>query len=315
MLAYDVIGFQTWTDRDNFAPLPAIRARRGRARRRLDGGRRPAVRADVFPIGIDAERFAELRQDDRSARPPAQIRSRLHDRKLIIGVDRLDYSKGIPERFRAFGRLLKEIRTAAARSASCRSRRCRARRSSAYAALRRELEELAGNINGTYGQLDWTPIQIMTRGFSRKGLAGLFRASHVGAGHAASRRHEPRRQGICRGAGSRGSGRARPVALRRRGRRAARGADRQSARHRRGGGEAPAGARDAARGAQGALAGAERDRAQGERPALGDRFPRRARRLARRVDRRRPRAAAPRGGDRAASRRVRRSAATLLALG
>ena len=49
----------------------------------------------------------------------------------------------------------------------------------AYAALKREIEELAGSINGAYGQLDWTPIQIMTRGFSRRGLAGLYRACDV----------------------------------------------------------------------------------------------------------------------------------------
>ena len=106
MLAYDVIGFQTQMDRDNFARF--VRSELGGVELG-DGwmeveGRR--VRADVFPIGIDAERFASFAKTIEARGRLAQIRSRLHQRKLIIGVDRLDYSKGIPERFRAFGRLL-----------------------------------------------------------------------------------------------------------------------------------------------------------------------------------------------------------------
>lgn len=179
MLAYDVIGFQTKTDRSNFArfvrhELGGVELGGGWL---LVAGRR--VRADVFPIGIDADRFSGFARTIEARGRLAQIRSRLHHRKLIIGVDRLDYSKGIPQRFRAFQRLLEhnpDCRGAVSFLQVAPLSRAEVR---AYAALRRELEELAGHINGAHGQLDWTPIQIMTRGFSRKGLAGLYRASHV----------------------------------------------------------------------------------------------------------------------------------------
>ncbi len=179
MLAYDVIGFQTWTDRGNFARL--LKAEFGGVE--IGGGWIEAeghrVRADVFPIGIDADRFASFAKTIEARGRLAQIRSRLHERKLIIGVDRLDYSKGIPERFRAFGRMLGDDPEARGKVSFLQVAPLSRSEVSAYAALRRELEELAGHINGTYGLLDWTPIQIMTRGFSRKGLAGLYRASRV----------------------------------------------------------------------------------------------------------------------------------------
>lgn len=179
MLAYDVIGFQTQLDRDNFVRFLTSE---------LDGieleddfveveGKR--LRAAVFPIGIDAERFSSFARTIEARGRLAQIRSRLHHRKLIIGVDRLDYSKGIPERFRAFHRLLDEDPDSRGKVSLLQVAVLSRSDVSAYAALRRELEELAGHVNGAHGQLDWTPIQIMTRGFSRKGLAGLFRASQV----------------------------------------------------------------------------------------------------------------------------------------
>ncbi len=179
MLAYDVIGFQTKTDRGNFARF--LRSELGG--KELGGGwikvEGRKLRADVFPIGIDAERFASFAKTIEARGRLAQIRSRLHDRKLIIGVDRLDYSKGIPERFKAFQRLLEDDPGSRGKVSFLQVAPLSRSEVSAYAALRRELEELAGHINGAHGQLDWTPIQIMTRGFSRKGLAGLYRASHV----------------------------------------------------------------------------------------------------------------------------------------
>ena len=179
MLAYDIVGFQTATDRDNFARF--LRNELGGLD--LGGGwftvEGRGLRADVFPIGIDADRFAGFAKTVEARGRLAQIRSRLHNRKLIIGVDRLDYSKGIPERFKAFQRLLEDNPESRGDVSFLQVAPLSRSDVKAYAALRRELEELAGHINGTYGQLDWTPIQIMTRGFSRKGLAGLYRASHV----------------------------------------------------------------------------------------------------------------------------------------
>ncbi len=180
MLAYDVVGFQTETDRGNFARFLTTEF----GGKELEagwievGGRR--LRADVFPIGIDAERFATFAKTAEGKRRYSQIRSDLNDRKQIIGVDRLDYTKGIPERLLAFERLLKDYPENRSKVDFLQVAPLSRENVKAYARLRRELEELAGHINGAYGLLDWTPMRVMTRGFSRKGLAGLYRASHVG---------------------------------------------------------------------------------------------------------------------------------------
>jgi trehalose 6-phosphate synthase len=137
------------------------------------------VHAGVFPIGIDTERFASFSTTVEANRRYAQLRSDLHDRKQVIGVDRLDYSKGIPERLKAFERLLEDYPENRNKVSFLQVAPVSRGDVDAYAALRRELEELAGHINGVHGRLDWTPVRIMTRGFARKGLAGLYRASHV----------------------------------------------------------------------------------------------------------------------------------------
>ena len=180
MLAYDVIGFQTRTDRGNFARY--LRNELGAKENGEDwievDGRK--IRAEVFPIGIDAERFSRFAQTTAARRTYKQARSDLHGRKQIVGVDRLDYSKGIPERLRAFDRLLKEYPEHRGKVNLLQIAPLSRSEVDAYAALKREIEELAGSINGAYGQLDWTPVQMMTRGLSRRGLAGLYRACDVG---------------------------------------------------------------------------------------------------------------------------------------
>jgi len=179
MLAYDLVGFQTATDRDNFVRFLVTELG---GRDLGDGwvvasGRR--LLAEVFPIGIDAERFAQFASSAEAKRRITQLRSNLGERKQIIGVDRLDYTKGIPERMMAFERLLKEYPENRGNVVFLQVAPLSREKVRAYAKLRRELEELAGHINGSYGQLDWAPMSVITRGFARRGLAGLYRASHV----------------------------------------------------------------------------------------------------------------------------------------
>jgi trehalose 6-phosphate synthase len=180
MLAYDVVGFQTKIDRDNFARFLTNEFNG----QELDDGWVEAagrkLHAGVFPIGIDTERFASFATTAEAKRRFTQLRSVLRDRTQIIGVDRLDYSKGIPERLRAFGRLLEDYPENRNKVSLLQVAPISRGDVDAYAELRRELEELAGHVNGIHGLLDWTPVRIMTRGFARKGLAGLYRASHVG---------------------------------------------------------------------------------------------------------------------------------------
>ena len=179
MLSYDVIGFQTTVDRDNFARFVCAELGGSQAEGgflEADGRR---ILAAAFPIGIDAERFAEFAVSNEAGRRISQIRGALRSRQLIIGVDRLDYSKGIPERLKAFERLLRDYPENLGKVSMLQIAPISRGDVDAYSELRRELEELAGRINGAFAQLDWNPVRMMTRGFTRKGLAGLYRTSAV----------------------------------------------------------------------------------------------------------------------------------------
>ena len=98
----------------------------------------------------------------------------------MIGVDRLDYSKGLPNRLIAFGRLLamypEHRRLVNLLQVAARSRED----NSDYQQLRRELDRIAGNINGRYSEFDWIPLRYITRAMSRRTLAGFYRIARVG---------------------------------------------------------------------------------------------------------------------------------------
>ena len=184
-----------------------------------------------IPGGLTAGAHRRLpgRHRDRRVRPPGAARGAarcsctvcsesLAGRAMIIGVDRLDYSKGLPQRLEPSSASSRSIRNGTARSPICRSRPRAARRSRNIPTWNAAISEAAGRINGAYGEADWTPIRYVNRAYSRTAWR-VFTAARVGAGDAAARRHEPGGQGICRGPGSRKSRRAGPVALCRRGRR------------------------------------------------------------------------------------------------
>ena len=152
---------------------------------------------------------------------------------MIIGVDRLDYSKGLNLRLDAFEHFLRDLSGLArqghlsADHAEEPQRNPRIRPDGADGQPERPAASTA-----TIGEADWTPIRYVNRAYSRTALAGLLSRGARRAGDAAARRHEPRRQGICRRAGSGRSRRAGAVALRRRGARMQGGAAGQSLRHR-----------------------------------------------------------------------------------
>ncbi len=158
------------------------------------------LRAQRLP---DRHRRRRLRTDGDIGRGAAARAMRLArsllGRKLIIGVDRLDYSKGIPERLRAYERscasYTRQRGQVTLRADLGAVARGRPRISASCAA---QVEQLAGRINGRFGEFDWTPVRYLNRSFTRRTLAGFFRLSRGRPGDAAARRHEPGRQGICR---------------------------------------------------------------------------------------------------------------------
>jgi len=104
----------------------------------------------------------------------------LHGAKLVLGVDRLDYSKGLANRLRAFDRML-ELEPSLKRDVSLLQIAVPSRGNiKAYRELKAELAALVGEINGRHGEADWTPIRYLNKGFSQLTLAGFYRVASVG---------------------------------------------------------------------------------------------------------------------------------------
>lgn len=179
MLAYDVIGFQTERDRLNY--LRYVTDELGGT---CEDGYTAQLgdqssQVGAFPIGIDADGFAKLAASSDALALHKKLTRLLGGRQQVLGVDRLDYSKGIPERFKAFESLLTDYPENRGEVTLLQIAPLSRAELEHYKDLRSELEEMAGNINGRFAQLDWTPIRIITRGFRRQSLAGISRASRV----------------------------------------------------------------------------------------------------------------------------------------
>ena len=179
LFAYDLVGLQTRADADHFARF--VQEEAG-AQALGDGafeamGRRVIARA--FPIGIDVDEFQRLAGSNESRQTEAMIKKQYGHRRLLVGVDRLDYSKGLPQRFRAFRELLTNYPEN--RDSATLIQIASPTRESvlAYEDLRRELEGLAGEINGDYGELEWLPIRYMHRVWARRRLPALYRCASV----------------------------------------------------------------------------------------------------------------------------------------
>ncbi|HSM19363.1 MAG TPA: trehalose-6-phosphate synthase, partial [Hyphomicrobiales bacterium] len=133
-----------------------------------------------FPIGIDVEAFAALAHTPEAEAQIELLRRRTIAGTHIIGVDRLDYSKGLPDRLRAFRRLL-ELYPENHKAVSLMQIAPPTREDvEAYNEIREELESLAGGINGEFGDFDWTPLRYIHRRVPRHTLAARFRGSEVG---------------------------------------------------------------------------------------------------------------------------------------
>ncbi|MEH6677473.1 alpha,alpha-trehalose-phosphate synthase (UDP-forming) [Phenylobacterium sp.] len=177
---YDLVGFQTPEYVTAFQEY--VEAEAGGeilAEDRLKAFGR-TVQTGAFPIGVDAQDFAEMVASDRAARTYDRMAAHTVFRKLIIGVDRLDYSKGLEERFLGFERFLadnpelrREVLMVQVAPVSRES-------VSSYQEIRGRLDALSGRINGEHADLDWNPLRCVNRNYRRDELAGLYRAAKVG---------------------------------------------------------------------------------------------------------------------------------------
>ncbi len=180
LCTYDLIGFQTETDLHSFVQY--IREEAG-------GEVLPQGRIQVyglktvvqtFPISIDTAEVAALARQGESSTQSVRLKDSLSGRQLITGVDRLDYTKGLIQRMEAYQHLLKTHPGYRRKVTLLQITPPSRADLPDYQHMRRQTESIAGHINGSFAEFDWSPIRYLNRGFKRQTLMGFLRLSNVG---------------------------------------------------------------------------------------------------------------------------------------
>jgi trehalose 6-phosphate synthase len=179
LFAYDLVGMQTDDDVeafDSFVRHEADGVRDGDRFRAF--GQSTLVRA--FPIGLDTDNFLALCRSETAMRTCDRMTAHGLFRSLIVGVDRLDYSKGIPERLLGFEQYLKDHPDMVRKVLYLQIAPSSRGEVEAYQTLRANVLALAGRINAAWAEMDHAPMLCVNRNYSRAELAGIYRAAKVG---------------------------------------------------------------------------------------------------------------------------------------
>ena len=165
LASVDLIGMQTEEDARHLTAALA------------EHGITPAIGA--YPVGVPADEFARVAAAASSRKDTQRFEASLVGRRLIFGVDRLDYSKGLPQRLEGYADLLARFPQHRGRVTFMQVAPVSREDVTHYRLLRRELDELVGRINGEYAEVDWVPLRWTTRPIQRRTLAGFLRMAHV----------------------------------------------------------------------------------------------------------------------------------------
>ena len=183
LLAHDLIGVQTGRDQRNLVAcirsfVPSVKIS-GRGESRVVVGQGGRTHIEAFPISIDFRSFAEQSTSAAVLERTAQIKAKTHDIQITVGIDRLDYTKGIPERLKAFGYFLRNYpefhRKVELIQIVVPSREGIPR----YDQLKREVERLVTHVNGEFSEPGWVPINYIYRSVPRDELIAIYRAADV----------------------------------------------------------------------------------------------------------------------------------------
>ena len=183
LLKYDIIGFQTLRDRTNF--LQCVRYLIGHLHTKGKGrvlsihidGR--DVRLGAFPISIDYNEFSNLARSNEVSDAAWYLHEKLPELKILFGIDRLDYSKGIPERLKAFQNALRRYPDLRGKITLVQIVIPSRRGISEYESLKQEIEQLISRINGEFTRSGWVPIQYMFRSLNRLDLLAYYRSAEI----------------------------------------------------------------------------------------------------------------------------------------
>lgn len=184
LLAYDLIGFQTKTDKKNFLEVVATCIEEGEINAKMVDsativGKKRENRVAVFPISIDYDEFSDAAGSKPVVQKYREIKEGYHGQKIILGVDRLDYSKGIPQRLKAYRTLLKRNPQLHTKVKLIQIMVPSREDIIEYGNLKREIEQMVGEINGRFSRPGWIPIQNCYCTLSREELLAYYRASDI----------------------------------------------------------------------------------------------------------------------------------------
>ncbi|WP_085033503.1 alpha,alpha-trehalose-phosphate synthase (UDP-forming) [Ensifer aridi] len=178
--SYDLVGFHTDYDLSNFAEC----LRREGCGDLLEGGYCRAYgrvfRCGVFPISIDTAEFETLAEQSAGDKALRMTYRRIEGYDVAIGVDRLDYSKGIDQRVEAFRRFLHANAHRVGKTLLLQITPKSRTEVPEYMAMQKDIAELTGRVNGELGTIDWMPVHYINQSLERRELAGLYRMARVG---------------------------------------------------------------------------------------------------------------------------------------
>lgn len=184
LLAYDLLGFQTLRDRRNFvntassllSEVEVVSRKRQYDLLQFEGR---TVRVGHFPISIDFDEFDSGARSKEVADAAWYLHENLRGRQLMLGVDRLDYTKGIPERFLAFERALEKYPELITNISLMQLVVPSRTHVPDYQNLKETLDQLAGRINARFGRPEWNPIYYVYRSLDRTQLLARYRTSEI----------------------------------------------------------------------------------------------------------------------------------------
>ncbi|MBV9634467.1 MAG: alpha,alpha-trehalose-phosphate synthase (UDP-forming) [Methylobacteriaceae bacterium] len=176
---YDLVGFQTDNDRDNFGRyIVMLGGTEGRDGTSFTLDRR-TIRVGTFPVGIETAIFARLARNAERSAFTRSVEESLGGKRLLVGADRLDYTKGLPNRMEGFAQFLLAYPEWHGRATLLQITPTSRSDIQEYADMNRAVSELVGRINGHHGEADWTPIRYVNRTYSRTELAGIYRVADI----------------------------------------------------------------------------------------------------------------------------------------
>ena len=180
LLGADLVAFQTHADLQHFrASLLRLVGLPSQMDRVLSQGH--STRLEALPISIAPDEFTGVLEHHEPTKAAlASLRARFAGQRILLGVDRLDYTKGIPQRLRAFRKLLKSAPKLHGKVTLVQVAVPSRERIAEYERLRHEVSDLVGEVNGEFGRPEWTPVVYMRRGITRSELVALYAAADVG---------------------------------------------------------------------------------------------------------------------------------------